>query len=194
MKLVVGLGNPGEKYKNNRHNLGFMVLDWLVKHEGLEWKISADWVCHFAKGEETIYAKPSTFMNESGIAVQALADFYKIVSKDVLIVYDEVDLPFGKIRLSFDGISAGHKGIESIIKGLGSADFGRVRVGIGSPRFAGEVGRPAEAPHKNEVSNHVLEDFSAEEQKELEAIIKRASEAVKSYQDDGLEATMNRFN
>lgn len=187
MKLVVGLGNPGEKYINNRHNLGFMIVDAFVKQEGLEWKLSQDWVCYFAKDDEAVFVKPTTFMNRSGIAVRAVADFYKVDVKDILIIYDEVDLPFGKIRLSFDGLSAGHKGVESIIESTGGTDFGRVRVGID---------RPSEEKTSNDngVPRHVLEDFTKEEQKELEGIIKRSAEAVKSYLDDGIEATMNKFN
>ncbi len=133
MKLVVGLGNPGEKYKNNRHNLGFMVVDEYLRGLGLSWRYSPDWVCFYAKNASAVFVKPSTFMNRSGVAVSAVSNFYDIKNEDVIVVCDDVDLPFGKVRLAFNGLSAGHQGIESVISSLGSVDFGRLRVGIGRP-------------------------------------------------------------
>lgn len=182
MKLVVGLGNPGSKYRKNRHNLGFMVVDSFVKNAGLSWKFSQDWMGFYSKRGEVVYFKPSTFMNDSGSAVANIADFYNIKRDEVFVIYDEVDLPFGKIRLAFDGLSAGHKGVDSVIKSIGGAEFSKLRVGIGRPE--GQM----------EVSDYVLADFSAEEEKELPKILSTAEEAINSYLDDGIEATMNKFN
>lgn len=182
MKLVVGLGNPGNKYINNRHNLGFIVLDNFVKNKGLSWKYSQDWMGFFCKKGVVVYLKPSTFMNDSGSAVINVCNFYNIKREDVFVIYDEVDLPFGKIRLAFDGLSAGHKGVDSMIKSLGGADFSKLRVGIGRPKEG------------KDVSGYVLEDFSSEEQKNLPGIVKIAGEAINAYLADGIEATMNKFN
>lgn len=192
MKLLVGLGNPGNKYKGNRHNTGFMVLDKYVENEGLVWKFSQDWMCYFAKKDDVVLMKPDTFMNDSGSSVANVVNFFKIKREDVLVIYDELDLPFGKIRLSFDGLSAGHKGIDSIIKGLAGVDFGKLRVGIGRPTHADVDGNPS--AHTLDASEYVLEDFSDADQKQLPTIIKLSHEAIVSYLADGVEATMNKFN
>ena len=181
MKLIVGLGNPGPKYRNNRHNVGFMIADIFAVEMGLSWKYNKDWLCFYAKSSEFVLIKPTTFMNSSGDAVRAVSEYFEIDNKDILVIHDEVDLEFGKIRLSFNGSSAGHKGVESVNKSLASQDFARLRVGVGRP----EVG---------EVSDFVLKDFLANEQKELADIVARCEEAIKSYLSDGITATMNKFN
>lgn len=192
MKLVAGLGNPGTKYHNNRHNLGFMVVDSFVKNGGFSWKYSQDWMGFYCKKDDVVFLKPSTFMNDSGSAVVNIASFYRIKREDVIVVYDEVDLPFGTIRLTFDGLSAGHKGIDSIIKSIGGVDFGRLRVGVGHPKRGGVGG---ESSSKTlDVSEYVLEDFSPDEKKELPSVVKKCEEAISSYLADGIEATMNKFN
>lgn len=181
MKLIVGLGNPGAQYKNTRHNIGFMAVDEFAIINGLSWRYSQDWMCHFIKTDQYILAKPSTYMNRSGSSIKQVASFFKIRSKDILVIHDDLDLEFGKIRLSFDSTSAGHKGIESIIERLGSTEFARLRIGIGKPEgIDGE--------------KYVLEDFTEEEQKKLEEVIGRGIEAVDSYLESGISATMNRFN
>lgn len=187
MKLLVGLGNPGIKYQENRHNLGFKVIDEYVKSLGLSWRFSPDWICFYAKNASAVFIKPSTFMNKSGVAVLAVSNFYNIKSEDVIIAYDDVDLPFGKVRLAFNGLSAGHLGIESVISGLGGVDFGRLRVGIGRPE-----------PEKNgktmQIADFVLEDFDENQKKELGVVIAKCKDALYSYLSDGIEATMNKFN
>lgn len=191
MKLIVGLGNPGKKYAKNRHNLGFMVVDELVRNEGLSWRYSPDWIAYYRKkGDDYVLLKPATFMNRSGLAVKAASNFFKIPKKDILVIHDDLDLPFGKIRLSFDSLSAGNKGIDSIIENLAGVDFGRLRIGIGSPRKA-EAGKPK---RKADTEKYVLSDFTKEEQKDLKNIIIMSKEAIKSYLADGVQATMNRFN
>lgn len=179
--------------------MGFLVLEALALSCGLTWKFSPDWLCYFVKTTDYVLVKPNTFMNKSGEAVRIISNYFNIKSDDILVVHDDLDIPFGKTRLAFNGLSAGHKGVESAIESLGTVDFGRVRVGIGSPRRAsGEVGHPGDgesAPKKeNDVQRYVLDDFSKDEEKELPLIVKKCTEAIKSYLDDGLEATMNKFN
>jgi len=188
MKLIVGLGNPGAKYKNNRHNIGFMVLDIFAIEEGLSWKYNRDWMCYFVKTRHYLLIKPSTYMNSSGESVKAVVDYFDIASDDVLAVHDELDLEFGKIRLSFNGSAAGHHGVESVNKGLATLDFARLRVGIGRPSQKATDGKSISA------EKYILEDFSDKEKRGLPETIAKCEEAIKSYLDDGIEATMNRFN
>ncbi len=185
MKLVAGLGNPGAKYRGSRHNLGFMVLDNFAKEEGFSWRFSQDWSCYFVKRGDFVLIKPSTFMNRSGDSIRKVADYYKIDTDEVLVVYDDIDLPFGKIRLAFNGLSAGHHGIDSVIENLGM-EFGRLRIGVSSPREKREG--------KEDVSDYVLSDFTSDEKKELPKIINNCKEAITSYLDEGLNSTMNKFN
>lgn len=181
MKLIAGLGNPGSKYQNTRHNFGFMVVDSFVREQGFSWRISRDWICYNAKAQEYIVIKPSTFVNKSGEAVRSVAGFFKIESADILVVHDDLDLPFETIRLSFDSLSAGHKGVDSVIESLGGTNFARLRIGIDESK-----GGDAE--------KYVLEEFSQKEKGQLGQIIEKSVEAVKSYLADGIGATMNRFN
>lgn len=181
MKLIAGLGNPGKNYMENRHNLGYMVLDKLVQNLGLVWRKNTDLLCDICKDGDDIYIKPTTYMNDSGQAVAAVANFFNIDGGDVLVVHDDLDLEFGKIRLSFGGSSAGHHGIDSVIERLATPDFSRLRVGIGHPKEGKGTG-------------HVLGNFSQEEKNELKVLTDRCVEAVKSYMDLGIEATMNKFN
>lgn len=180
MKLIIGLGNPGKKYEKNRHNLGYMVVEELGR--GLAWRKSPDLMCDFARGSDFMLAKPTTFMNLSGESVKAVCHYYKISSKDILVVCDDIDLDFGKIRLAFDGSSAGHNGVESVIKSLATPDFNRIRIGIGRP------------PKGRKPEDFVLSDFTKVESAKLEKVLLGAVEAINSYLSDGIDATMNRFN
>ena len=155
MKLIVGLGNPGTKYKNTRHNLGFMVIDRFVKDKGLSWRYSQDFLCHHSKSSNFVVIKPSTYMNKSGESVRKVLTFYEIESKDILAVHDDIDLEFSKIRLVFGSLSAGHKGVESTIASLGGFDFGRLRVGVGRPP-------PEASDDKVDAEKYVLENFTQE--------------------------------
>jgi len=188
MKLIVGLGNPDKKYAKTRHNLGFMVLDHFARENGLSWKHSQDWMCYFIKVSQYVLVKPTTYMNKSGESVLAVTHYFKVGSKDVLVVYDDVDLPFGKLRLAIDGVSAGHYGIESVIESLSTIDFGRLRVGIGRPVASDLDGK------KREVTDYVLEEFDSEQTKKLPDILLRSVNALNSYLEDGIGATMNKFN
>ena len=167
MKIIVGLGNPGEKYKNNRHNAGFMAVDFFAtsyKLQATSWQNNFDsaLVDFSFVDKKIILAKPQTFMNESGIAVKQLCDFYKIdTAKDLLIVHDDTDLPLGTIRYTDSSSSAGHNGVADIIEKLGTQDFHRIRIGVESRESRNDL--PTDA--------FVLQNFTSDELKKLEANI-----------------------
>jgi len=183
--LIVGLGNPGREYLGNRHNVGFMMLDRLARYlqvsfSRLESKAlvtKADY-----QANRLILAKPQTYMNLSGQAVGGLARFYKVPLEQMLIVYDDVDLPFGALRMRPTGGSAGQKGMASIIERLGSQDFPRLRIGVGRP------------PGRMDAAAYVLQDFSRQETDELSLVLDRAVEAVLTFATEGITEAMNRFN
>ena len=184
MKLVVGLGNPGAKYAATRHNVGFMVVDRLAERIGAtvtKKQCSALTTIATIAGEKVCLAKPQTYMNLSGDAVGCLLRYYKLTPSDLLVIYDERDLPLGKIRMREKGSAGGHRGMESIIGVLGTSDFPRLRIGIGRPQEMGAI-------------EHVLGTFSAEERPIAAEAITRATEAVETALRDGLEAAMNRYN
>jgi peptidyl-tRNA hydrolase, PTH1 family len=180
IRLVAGLGNPGREYQRTRHNIGFMVLDRLAADARLPWDYSAKWNAGWAKSD-VIMVKPATFMNRSGEAVAAIANFYKITAAEVLVVLDDLALPLGRLRLRTQGGSGGHNGLESVIEHFGTEAVPRLRVGIGAAPSQGAV-------------DYVLGRFFEEEKPLLDATIKRAAEAAKSAVDNGLFAAMNVFN
>jgi len=191
MKLIVGLGNPGNDHIGTRHNLGFEVLDHLIKKLNIgEWGMEQKFKSELVKNQEYILAKPQTFMNNSGIAVQLLATYYKILPNDVIIVHDELDLPLGKIKVRLGGAAAGHHGVESIIASLGSDKFIRVRLGIGTIK--------TQSSEHKEISlsaeKFVLESFTHSEKPHLKHMIKAALKAIDLLIEKGLEATQNQFN
>ncbi len=183
--IIAGLGNPGRQYKGNRHNVGFMVLDRMAARLG-ETFSRVEMKALVAKGtyqgHRLILVKPQTYMNESGQAVGALARFYKVPLENILIIYDDVDLPFGALRLRPGGGSAGQKGMKSIIERLGSEQFPRLRVGIDHP------------PGRMEAADYVLQDFSRAELESLPQILDNAADAVLVYATAGLDQAMNQFN
>ena len=173
MKLVVGLGNPGEKYARTRHNVGFLVIEEILKKYAASPHVSKKLqsILYFLD-KKRILVKPQTFMNASGRAVNRVANFYKVKPNDLLVVHDDVDLEFGDIKHQFGRGAAGHKGVESVIEALGSDQFGRVRIGIGRPTTAmdlpaGEVG----------IEEWVLLKFS-EDQHEVQNLLERTAEVV----------------
>lgn len=183
--LIVGLGNPGSEYKFNRHNVGFMALDELGEELGAEFgrMQSNALVAQARRGEQRIIlAKPRTYMNRSGSAVGGLLRFHKAPLDKLLVIYDEVDLPFETLRLRSEGGSAGHNGMKSIIENLGSQEFARLRVGVGRPK--GRMRTP----------DHVLQDFSKAEQGALTFVLQRATQAAITFIDEGIVAAMNKFN
>ncbi|MDZ7843844.1 MAG: aminoacyl-tRNA hydrolase [Anaerolineales bacterium] len=183
--LIVGLGNPGREYKRNRHNVGFMALDRLAEqfHTSFTRVSMNALVTDTRYRDQRIYlAKPQTFMNKSGTAVRSLAHFYKLPLSRLLVIYDDVDLPLGTLRLRPSGGSAGQKGLKSIIQQLGSQDFPRLRIGISRP------------PGRMSVSSYVLQDFSAAEVESLNHVLVEAVDAVKLYLEEGIEQAMTEVN
>ncbi|KPJ71083.1 hypothetical protein AMJ51_00100 [Microgenomates bacterium DG_75] len=194
MKLIVGLGNPGKKYRNTRHNIGFMVLDGLLGKltpvGETVWQQSKKFNSLIAKIDDIILVKPQTFMNASGIAVAKIASYYHIEPVEIWVVHDEVDLPLGKIRIRKGGGTAGHRGLESIIEQLGTGGFVRFRLGIGHPR---EVAKSMRKREKL-VEKYVLSRFSLKEKSAVKQMVKKGVKAIQLALDEGLERAMNQFN
>ena len=188
MKLIVGLGNPGGQYKDTRHNIGFMVVEKLARELGAgmapAWDTDDKRNVLTAHIGEVLLVKPQTFMNKSGFAVRALVDFYKLTPDDVWVIHDDIDLPLGKIKIREKGGSAGHHGIESIIKELGTDVFVRFRLG---------VGRGEEANDRSVIS-FVLSRFRQSEAGTLKHLVQHGTEAVQTAILKGIDVAMNRFN
>jgi len=185
MKLVVGLGNSGRRYTDTRHNIGFMVLDRLAASEGSVFdrtgyraRLASAQICR----TPVLLAKPRTFMNRSGLAVSEMVESLAPVLQDILIVCDDFNLPFGALRVRPRGRSGGQKGLESVINCLQTAEFPRLRVGIGSP------------PAGTDAVDYVLEPFSPAQAQQLEEVVERACQAVRVWLAEGIGAAMNRFN
>lgn len=183
--LIVGLGNPGREYRLNRHNIGFRAVERLSK----AWQIPLEHVRSKAfvgigqwNNHRIILAKPQTFMNLSGQAVSSLFRFYKIQPEKLLVIFDDLDLPLGTLRLRADGGSAGHKGMTSIIQQLGSGDFPRLRLGIGRPS-----GRMP-------VEEYVLQNFNSAEEELLPTLLDQAVQAVETFLREGIRTAMTKFN
>ncbi|MGH9856284.1 MAG: aminoacyl-tRNA hydrolase [Acidobacteriota bacterium] len=202
MKLIVGLGNPGEKYADTRHNCGFMVVDHLLKEFGTDkvaWssnsKLKSDtatFVIETATGEEkVILAKPQTYMNDSGQSVSLLTNFYKIKPEDLWLVYDELDLPLGYLKIRNGGAAAGHHGVESVMESIGTDKFWRFRLGIGKSHDKEHaIGRQT----IKDAKEYVLDSFSQTDQGKIRELIKHSSEALETGLKKGIETAMNRFN
>ncbi|MFB9894958.1 aminoacyl-tRNA hydrolase [Planobispora takensis] len=183
--LVVGLGNPGPEYAGNRHNAGFMVLDELAARAGDRFKVHkarAEVLTGRVSGAPAVLIKPLSFMNLSGGPVKAVADFYKIDPAHVIVVHDELDIPYGALRAKPGGGDNGHNGLKSITKSLGTRDYLRVRFGIGRP------------PGRMDPASFVLKDFATAERKDLAFLVDRAADIVESLVKVGLEPTQNAFH
>ena len=192
MKLIVGLGNPGRGYANNRHNVGFVCLNHFARTQGIRFdrkqgkaRIGTGEV----DGSKVLLARPQTYMNLSGQSVSRLMKKFNISLNALLVIHDDLDLPLGKIRLRHGSSSGGHKGIDSIISSLGSQDFTRLRVGIGRPTTEG-FGETSEA----DIVAYVLSNFTPEEKQIIVQVIPRASEAIYCLLTEGLVVAMNRYN
>lgn len=202
MKLIVGLGNPGLKHEKTRHNFGFMILESLFKDlstpkENLKEEkkfhgeiAEINWKSKKSQTEKIILIKPSTYMNNSGMAVKAISDFYKISSNDIWVIHDEIDLPLGAMKIRFGGSSAGHKGVESIMEHLKTEKFWRFRMGIGKQaqkeKIAGKRVKP--------IDDFVLGEFGEGERGKQRELIKRGVKSVQDALEKGLEKAMNHFN
>jgi PTH1 family peptidyl-tRNA hydrolase len=183
--LLIGLGNPGREYRDNRHNFGFMLIDRLIVRlnaRGLKLQSKAIVTDAVYNEHKLILAKPQTYMNLSGQSAQGLIHFYKLSLSNVLIAHDDLDLPFGTIRMRPGGGPGGQKGLASTIEQLGTQDIPRLRLGIGRP------------PGRMDPAAYVLQDFPRDEMKELSSILDRAADAVLTFVTDGLEKAMNKFN
>jgi PTH1 family peptidyl-tRNA hydrolase len=183
--LIVGLGNPGRRYNHNRHNVGFHCLDRLASAHQLTFDVRqkrARLALGQIHGRSVVLLKPRTFMNESGRAVAPAARFYQVLLERLLVIFDDLDLPQGAVRLRSKGGSGGHKGMRSIIAQLGAQDFPRVRVGIGRP------------PGRMDPAAYVLQDFSADEQPLMTEVYDWVVHAVECWLTEGIDVAMTRFN
>ena len=185
MKVVVGLGNPGKKYAHTRHNLGFLVVDRIAAENRVTVKrkkqdsLIGEWQTN---GERVLLVKPQTFMNHSGEAARQLLRLFPFTVKDLIVIHDDLDLPFGRIRIRPRGGAGGHRGMVSILEALGEEGFFRVRVGIGRP------------PTGVDPTDYVLEPFSREERAHLDQLVSRAAEAVGCLLEQGPQRAMEIFN
>jgi PTH1 family peptidyl-tRNA hydrolase len=183
--LIVGLGNPGPKYHNNRHNVGFMVADALGDRVNIPIR-RFEFRALIGKGDyagaRLILAKPQTYMNNSGQAVSALVNFYKIPTEKILVIHDDLDLPFGTLRMRPQGGAGGQRGLGSIIAKLNTQNFARLRVGISRP------------PGRMDPSDYVLHDFDPPEEEMLPEVLETAVEAIKMFIIEDIEKAMNKFN
>jgi peptidyl-tRNA hydrolase, PTH1 family len=187
VKLIVGLGNPGREYRDTRHNVGFVVVDEIARRHNLTLAMAPSQIpdAMIAKkfgADGLLMAKPLTFMNNSGDAVAALARYYDISIGDLLVVVDEVALPFGRLRARARGSGGGHNGLKSVIAGLGTTEFARLRLGVGR----GDARR--------DLADHVLSKFEADERSALGEFIARAADAAEMFAAEGIEKVMNAYN
>jgi len=175
MKLIIGLGNPGKEYAKTRHNVGFMVIDALAKNLGVDFKLNKKFQAEIAVikngKEEIVLVKPQTFMNLSGTTVRAVMDFYKLSSKDIVVIHDDKDILFGQVKYQTDRSAAGHNGIKSLIEHLGTQDFARIRVGVawGDKEKMGDT------------AEFVLRNFTKTELESLGGIVEEICEKLKKY-------------
>jgi PTH1 family peptidyl-tRNA hydrolase len=187
MKLIVGLGNPGREYRDTRHNVGFKVVDEIARRHALEWamapaQVPESFVVKKYGTDAVLLAKPLTFMNRSGDAVAALSRYYDVAPSDLLVVYDDIDLPFGRLRARARGSAGTHNGMRSVVSRLGTIDFPRLRLGVGR------------GDRRRELADHVLAKFEADEQSELDPFIARAADAAEMFAAEDIQKVMNMYN
>jgi PTH1 family peptidyl-tRNA hydrolase len=183
VKLIVALGNPGPEYELTRHNIGWLVADSLKPIDGNNWKskFKGEYTDFSYKGEKVYVLKPQTYMNLSGESVQQLCQFFKVATQEILVLHDELDLPFGQIHFKKGGGLAGHNGLKSIAKHMGTQDFLRLRLGIGRP-------------NRGSVSNWVLGQFPKEQDIELGVVLEKSAEALIDFLDIGLSKAGTKYN
>ena len=181
MKLIVGLGNPGKEYKNTRHNVGFMVLDYILGDVNWKTKFNGLYYEDNVKGEKVIYVKPTTYMNLSGNCLREFVNFYKIDKKDILVIHDDLDLPFLKYRLKYKSSSGGHNGIKSIISNLGTDEIPRLKIGIGNSKNI-------------DTKDYVLGSISKKDMEEFNKLCKTYSDIVSLFIGKDIETCMMAYN
>ncbi len=192
MKLIIGLGNPGQGYSKSRHNIGFMCLKHFAKEHNIEFdKKQADARTGrgTVEGIEVVLAKPQTYMNLSGRSVNRLMHKFKLKPSDIIVIHDDMDLPLGKVRIRAGGSSGGHKGIDSIIRDIGTRDFIRIKVGIGRPEKDNDNNY-----YDDDIVDFVLNSFSPDEKKLIEPSIEKVSDAILCLLTEEVETAMNKFN
>lgn len=206
MKLIVGLGNPEEKYKNTRHNIGFWVVEALLRElaplKKTRWKSNKKLQAEIARVDDLILAKPQVSMNASGVAVKKLVQFSNLTIEqfnNLYIIHDDLDLPLGKIKIAQRRGAAGHRGVDSVVKYLGTSDFVRFRLGVGQPKKKGKWwvslgGLISENVKHQEVIDFVLSEFERKERIEAEKMVKKAVEMIQFALKNGIEAAMNRYH
>lgn len=185
MIAIIGLGNPGSKYKNTRHNIGFRVIDRLaekLKVSVTKIKFKSVYGETTYKGEKVLLMKPQTYMNESGQAVREMISFYKLEAKDILVVFDDIDIGFSEVKIRKQGSAGTHNGMRSIIYHIQRDDFPRIKIGIGKRH------------PRQDLADFVLSEFSKDEQKDVEIAIEDAADAILTFLDSGLDTAMNKFN
>ncbi len=185
MKCIVGLGNPGKKFEQTRHNIGFMIIDELARRHQIKLKkkkFNGLYALESINGEKVVLLEPQTYMNLSGESIRPLVEYYEIDLSDIVVIYDELDLPQGKIRLREKGGHGGHNGIRSIIDHLGTKEFKRIRVGIGRPST------PMPVP------DYVLGAFSKQEQQTMDQVVEKAADACEAWLEKPFLEVMNEFN
>jgi len=187
VKLIVGLGNPGREYRDTRHNIGFLVADELARRCKIKFSLAPSKVPDVMVAKHygswpCLIAKPLTFMNSSGEALTALANYYDVMVSELLVIVDEVALPFGKLRARAKGSAGGHNGLQSIIDHLDTNEFARLRLGVGR----GDTRR--------DLADHVLSTFEADERVELDSFVTLAADAAELFAVQGIEVVMNRYN
>jgi PTH1 family peptidyl-tRNA hydrolase len=186
VKLIVGLGNPGQAYRWTRHNLGFLLIDELAVRNGIEIArrgLQSEYGRGKIRGEEVLLAKPQTFMNRSGEAAARLLRFFKVPPEDLIIIHDDLDLPCGKIRIRLQGGHGGHQGVKSVIESVGGDGFLRVKIGIGRP-----------SDPRRDPADYVLEPVRGDLREEFEAILRRVTDALETVLLAGPQEAMDRFH
>jgi PTH1 family peptidyl-tRNA hydrolase len=189
-RLVVGLGNPGAEYRTTRHNVGFMAVDLIADEYSISLtkkKFNLIYGQGQVEGAPVVLAKPQSFMNRSGLPTRQLADYFRILSKDILVIHDDIDLAFERIKIKTKGGDGGHRGVRSVMDAFGSGDFARLRIGVGR-------GMAVSGGGGNKVVGHVLGRFSAEENRLLDQVLAQARDAVVTILREGIVIGMNRFN
>ena len=184
MYLIAGLGNIGSEYRNNRHNTGFMAVDEIAERNDIDitrTRFNADYGKGTIAGEKVILIKPRTYMNSSGDAVSAFRDFFKVENENVIVIYDDIELPLGKLRIRKAGGPGTHNGMKSVIEKLGTDSFPRFRLGVGSPEHG-------------DLINYVLSDFTEDDMKEMKPLIEKTAKAVYTMIDRDIDMAMNRYN
>ena len=180
MHLIVGLGNIGEKYQLTRHNVGFMVIDEITKNLTTSNIQKSNFHSTLEKSSYDLFSKPTTYMNNSGMAVQAIKEYYKLEIEDIIVIHDDIDLPFGTVKFKIGGGHGGHNGLRSIDAHIGK-EYTRVRIGVGKPQ------------DKADVANYVLNNFSKEELNKLPDIIAHTMNAIKALKSEDIEQVKSKF-